>query len=43
MELEIGVVDMWILIDMIDPMSVKTAGAALDAMHDIAFVQQKFG
>ena len=35
------VLDMRILIDMVDPLGVEQAAAALDAVHDIAFLEQE--
>jgi hypothetical protein len=31
-----------VLVDVVHPLGVKRAGPALDAVHDVAFFQQKF-
>ena len=41
-QLEFGIVDMWVLVDVIYPLRIERACAALDAVHDIAFLKQKF-
>jgi hypothetical protein len=30
------------LVDVVNPLGVKRAGPAFDAVHDVAFFQQKF-
>lgn len=35
--------DMRILVDMVDPLGVEQRGAALDAMHLVALLEQKLG
>jgi hypothetical protein len=42
-QLEALVVDMRVLVQMIDPVGVEQAGAALDAVHFVALRQQQFG
>ena len=42
-QLEAGVVDVWVLVDVVYPLRVKGTGPALDAVHDVAFFQQEFG
>ena len=39
---EFAVIDVRILIQMIDAVGIKQRGAALDAVHDVALLQQKF-
>ena len=43
MQLEVGVLDMRVLINMIYPLGVKRACAPLDAVDDVAFFKQEFG
>jgi hypothetical protein len=40
---EAGVFDVWVLVDVVDALGVEQAGAALDAVHDVAFFKQEFG
>ena len=40
-QLEVGVVDMRVLIDVAHPLGVEAAGPALDALDDVALFQQK--
>ena len=42
-QLEAGVFDVRVLVDVVHPLGVEQAGAALDAVHDIAFFEQEFG
>lgn len=42
MQLEIGVVDMRVLIDVVHPLGIEQRGPAFDAVHFIAFGEQKF-
>ena len=42
-QLEAGVVDVWVLVDVVYALGVERAGAAFDAVHDIAFFKQEFG
>ena len=42
-QLKVGVVDVWVLVDMVYALGVEAAGPALDAVNDIAFFQQEFG
>ena len=42
-QFEIGIIYVRVLVDVIHPLRVERAGAALDAVHDVAFFQQKFG
>ena len=36
-QLEVGVVHMRVLVDVVDALGVEAAGAAFDAVHDVAF------
>jgi hypothetical protein len=36
-QLEAGVVNVRVLVDVVHPLGVERAGAALDAVHDVAF------
>jgi hypothetical protein len=38
---QVAVVDMGILVDVIDTLGIERAGAALDAVDDVAFGQSK--
>ena len=40
---EVAVIDMRILIEMVDPVGVEQAAAALEAMHLVALAQQQLG
>ena len=40
-QFEVGIVNVRVLVDVVHPLGVKRAGPALDAMHDVAFFQQK--
>ena len=40
---EVGVVHMRVLVDVVYPLGVEGTGPALDAVHDVAFFQQKLG
>jgi len=40
---EAGVVNVRVLVDVVNPLGVERAGAALDAVHDVAFFKQEFG
>jgi len=42
-QLEAGIVDVRILVDVVHTLGVKGAGAALDAVHDVTFFQQQLG
>jgi hypothetical protein len=42
-EFEAGVLNVRVLVDVVHPLGVETAGAALDAMDDVAFCEQKLG
>ena len=42
-QLEAGVFDVGVLVNVIDPLGVEQAGATLDAVHDVAFFEQEFG
>ena len=42
-QLELGVGDVGILINIVDALGVERGGAPLDAVDDIAFFQQEFG
>lgn len=42
-QIEPGVVRVRVLVDVVHPGGVEAGGAALDAVNDIAFFQQKFG
>lgn len=35
-KLEVGVVHMWVLVDVVNPLDVEAAGAAFDALDDVA-------
>jgi hypothetical protein len=41
-QLEAGIVNVRVLVDVVHPLGVERAGAALDAVHDVAFLQQQF-
>jgi len=41
-QLEVGVVNVRVLVDVVYPLCVERAGPALDAVHDVAFFQKKF-
>jgi hypothetical protein len=41
-QFEAGIVNVRVLVDVVHPLGVEAAGTALDAVHDVAFVQQKF-
>ena len=43
MQDEIAVIQVRVLVDMVHPCCIEQAGSALDAMHQIAFGQQKLG
>ena len=43
MQLEIGILYVWILVDVIDTLGVEGTGAAFNAMYHVAFFQQEFG
>ena len=36
-EFEAGILDVWVLVDVVHPLGVEAAGPALDAMDDVAF------
>ena len=36
-QFEVGVVDVRILVDVVNPLGIKRAGPALDAVDDVAF------
>ena len=40
-QLEIGILNMRVLVDVVDALGVEGAGAALDAVHHITFLQQQ--
>ena len=40
---EASVVDMRVLVEVVDPVGVEQAGAALDAVHLVAFFEQQLG
>jgi hypothetical protein len=40
--MKVGVFNVWILVDVVHALGVKQAGPALDAVHDVAFFEQKF-
>ena len=42
-QLEAGIFDVRVLVDVIYPGGVKAGCAAFDAVHGVAFSQQKFG
>ena len=42
-QLEVGVLDVRVLVDVVDALGVEQAGAALDAVHDVAFFKQELG
>ncbi len=43
MQLEVGVLDMRVLVDVINTVGIERTGSALDTVAGIAFFQQKFG
>ena len=43
MLLEVGVINVRVLVDVVDPLGIERAGPALDAVDEVAFVKQKFG
>ncbi len=42
-QLEVGTGDVRVLVDVVHPLGVKRAGAAFDAVNDVAFFQKEFG
>ena len=42
MQLEAGVFNVRVLVNVVHPLGVERAGAAFDAMHDVAFFEQEF-
>ena len=41
-QLEVGVADVRVLVDVVNALGVERAGPALDAVDDVAFCQQEF-
>jgi len=41
-QLEVGVFDVRVLVDMVYALGIERAGPALDAVNDVAFFKQKF-
>jgi hypothetical protein len=41
-QLEIGIFNMRVLVDMVDPLGIECAGAALDTVYHVVFFQQEF-
>ena len=42
-QLEAGVVDVWVLVNVVYTLGIERAGAALDAVHNVTFFKQEFG
>ena len=42
-QLEMGILDVRVLVDMIDALGVEQTRPALDAMHNVSFFQEQFG
>ena len=43
MQNEVAILDVWILIQMVDAVGVEKRAASLDAVDDVAFLQQELG
>jgi len=40
-QLEVGVLNVRVLVNVVDPLGIEGAGAALDAVHHVAFFKQE--